>query len=86
MAKDHNDQIVLDKETFLVNHPDYLQKFGMDVLPLLIQVGWFLLICKFSFFFSFSLLFFLSVSSFHRCLILVQVYMFAMDAYLLYTS
>ncbi|KAF7818581.1 E3 ubiquitin-protein ligase UPL4 [Senna tora] len=38
LGKDQNDQLVLDKETFLVNHPDHLQKFGMDVLPLLIQV------------------------------------------------
>lgn len=27
-----------DKESFLKNQPELLQKFGMDVLPLLIQV------------------------------------------------
>ncbi|KAI4349199.1 hypothetical protein L6164_009821 [Bauhinia variegata] len=38
LAQDQNDQLVLDKESFLAHHPDMLQKFGLDVLPLLIQV------------------------------------------------
>ncbi|XP_028775983.1 E3 ubiquitin-protein ligase UPL4 isoform X3 [Neltuma alba] len=38
LDKDQNDQLMLDKESFLVNHPDHLQTFGMDVVPLLIQV------------------------------------------------
>lgn len=29
---------VLDRESFLVNQPDLLRKFGMDILPLIIQV------------------------------------------------
>ncbi|XP_054815351.1 E3 ubiquitin-protein ligase UPL4 isoform X2 [Prosopis cineraria] len=36
--KDQNDQLLQDKESFLVNHPDHLQKFGTDIVPLLIQV------------------------------------------------
>lgn len=28
-----------DKEDFLLNHPDILHKFGVDLLPILIQVG-----------------------------------------------
>ncbi|KAJ4704835.1 E3 ubiquitin-protein ligase UPL4 [Melia azedarach] len=31
-------QLVSDKQSFLVDHPDLLQKFGMDILPMLIQV------------------------------------------------
>lgn len=38
LDKDQNDQLVLEKESYLVNHPDHLQKFEVDVLPLLIQV------------------------------------------------
>ncbi|XP_061351347.1 E3 ubiquitin-protein ligase UPL4 isoform X2 [Gastrolobium bilobum] len=38
LAKDQNDQLVLDKESFLANHPDLLQKLGIDVFPMLIQV------------------------------------------------
>ncbi|KAI4300230.1 hypothetical protein L6164_033628 [Bauhinia variegata] len=38
LAKDQCDQLMLDKESFLAHHPDLLQKFGMNVLPLLIQV------------------------------------------------
>jgi E3 ubiquitin-protein ligase TRIP12 len=38
-ARDPDAQQVSDKESFLVNSPSLLQKFGMDVLPLLIQVG-----------------------------------------------
>ncbi|KAI9086360.1 hypothetical protein K1719_031814 [Acacia pycnantha] len=38
LDKDQNDQLLLDKESFLVNNPDHLQKFAMDVVPLLIQV------------------------------------------------
>jgi len=38
-ARDLDAQQVSDKEAFLVNCPSLLQKFGMDVLPLLIQVG-----------------------------------------------
>lgn len=28
-----------EKEAFLINHPDILHKFGVDLLPILIQVG-----------------------------------------------
>ncbi|KAK7267606.1 hypothetical protein RIF29_20284 [Crotalaria pallida] len=38
IAKDQSDQLVLDKESFLVNHPELLQKLGLDVFPSLIQV------------------------------------------------
>ncbi|KAF5737581.1 hypothetical protein HS088_TW13G00466 [Tripterygium wilfordii] len=31
-------QQLSDKESFLVNHPDLLQKFGVDIFPMLIQV------------------------------------------------
>lgn len=37
-AGDQDDPQLLDKESFLVNQPDLLQKFGMDILPFLIQV------------------------------------------------
>ncbi|XP_050242873.1 E3 ubiquitin-protein ligase UPL4 isoform X2 [Quercus robur] len=37
-ARDLDAQQVSDKEAFLVNCPSLLQKFGMDILPLLIQV------------------------------------------------
>ncbi|KAK7355709.1 hypothetical protein VNO80_14969 [Phaseolus coccineus] len=37
-AKDQNDQLVLDKDSFLDNHPDLLQRLGIDVFPMLIQV------------------------------------------------
>ncbi|XP_068492521.1 E3 ubiquitin-protein ligase UPL4-like [Phaseolus vulgaris] len=38
LAKDENDQLVLDKESFLDNHSDLLQRLGMDVFPMLIKV------------------------------------------------
>ncbi|KAK2455061.1 E3 ubiquitin-protein ligase UPL4 [Trifolium repens] len=38
LEKDQNNQLALDKESFLANHPDLLQKLGMDVFPMLIQV------------------------------------------------
>ncbi|KAL2323294.1 hypothetical protein Fmac_027673 [Flemingia macrophylla] len=37
-AKDHNDQLVADKKSFLDNRSDLLQRLGMDVFPMLIQV------------------------------------------------
>lgn len=38
-ARDQNsDQQVLDKESFLADHPDLLRSFGLDILPMLIQV------------------------------------------------
>ncbi|CAJ1968460.1 unnamed protein product [Sphenostylis stenocarpa] len=37
-TKDQNDQLLLDKESFLESHPDLLQRLGMDVFPMLIQV------------------------------------------------
>ncbi|KAB1223893.1 E3 ubiquitin-protein ligase UPL4 [Morella rubra] len=37
-ARDPDAQQLSDKECFLVNCPGLLQKFGMDILPLLIQV------------------------------------------------
>lgn len=42
-AGDQDDPQLSDKESFLVNQPDLLQKFGMDILPLLIQVLFLLL-------------------------------------------
>lgn len=51
-ARDLDAQQVSDKEAFLVNCPSLLQKFGMDILPLLIQVGfWIFLFNWFLFFF-----------------------------------
>ncbi|KAK7355710.1 hypothetical protein VNO80_14970 [Phaseolus coccineus] len=38
LAKDQNDQLVLDKESFLDNHSNLLQRLGMDVFPMLIKV------------------------------------------------
>ncbi|KAJ9184255.1 hypothetical protein P3X46_004000 [Hevea brasiliensis] len=39
VAKDQDvQQEVSEKESFLVNHPDLLHKFGSDILPMLIQV------------------------------------------------
>ncbi|XVF07968.1 hypothetical protein REPUB_Repub06bG0184900 [Reevesia pubescens] len=37
-AGDQRNQVVLDKESFLADHPDLLQKFGTDILPMLVQV------------------------------------------------
>ncbi|GLT92432.1 hypothetical protein SLE2022_102700 [Rubroshorea leprosula] len=37
-VRDQGNQQMLDKESFLVSHPDLLQKLGMDILPILIQV------------------------------------------------
>ncbi|WJZ93270.1 hypothetical protein VitviT2T_012223 [Vitis vinifera] len=37
-ARDQDVQMVLDKESFLANQPDLLQKFGNDILPILMQV------------------------------------------------
>ncbi|XP_022767412.1 E3 ubiquitin-protein ligase UPL4-like isoform X5 [Durio zibethinus] len=37
-AGDQVNQVVLDKQSFLADHPDLLQKFGMDILPTLVQV------------------------------------------------
>ncbi|CAI8602656.1 unnamed protein product [Vicia faba] len=38
LDKDQSNQLAMDKESFLANHPDLLQKLGMDVFPMLIQV------------------------------------------------
>lgn len=38
-TKDQNDQLVVDKESFLDNHSDLLQRLGIDVFPMLIKVG-----------------------------------------------
>ncbi|PSS23680.1 E3 ubiquitin-protein like [Actinidia chinensis var. chinensis] len=38
IARDLNVPLNSEKEDFLVNQPDFLQKFGMDLLPILIQV------------------------------------------------
>uniref|UniRef100_A0A6N2LAS4 HECT-type E3 ubiquitin transferase n=1 Tax=Salix viminalis TaxID=40686 RepID=A0A6N2LAS4_SALVM len=39
IARDQDvQQLVLDKETFLANHPKLLQKFGLDIISSLIQV------------------------------------------------
>ncbi|XP_017976957.1 PREDICTED: E3 ubiquitin-protein ligase UPL4 isoform X2 [Theobroma cacao] len=35
---DLGNQLLLDKKSFLADHPDLLQKFGMDMLPMLVQV------------------------------------------------
>ncbi|XVE76239.1 hypothetical protein DITRI_Ditri12bG0156800 [Diplodiscus trichospermus] len=37
-ARDEDNQAVLDKESFLADHLDLLQKFGTDILPTLVQV------------------------------------------------
>ncbi|KAK7337028.1 hypothetical protein VNO77_17586 [Canavalia gladiata] len=38
MTKDHNDPLMLEKESILANRPELLQKVGKDVLPQLIQM------------------------------------------------
>ncbi|MCD9641044.1 E3 ubiquitin-protein ligase upl4 [Datura stramonium] len=38
ISREQNIQLAADKEQFLINHPDLLQKFGFDLLPVLIQV------------------------------------------------
>ncbi|XP_058208915.1 E3 ubiquitin-protein ligase UPL4 isoform X2 [Rhododendron vialii] len=38
IARDLNVSINSDKEDFLVNEPNFLQKFGMDLVPILIEV------------------------------------------------
>ncbi|KAI3474020.1 hypothetical protein Pfo_028808 [Paulownia fortunei] len=38
ISAEQDDQQKSDKEAFLLNHPDILQKFGVDLLPILIQV------------------------------------------------
>ncbi|XVF76511.1 hypothetical protein PTKIN_Ptkin13bG0271900 [Pterospermum kingtungense] len=35
---DEDNQVLLDKKSFLADHPDLLQKFGIDILPTLVQV------------------------------------------------
>ncbi|XP_039066065.1 E3 ubiquitin-protein ligase UPL4-like isoform X1 [Hibiscus syriacus] len=35
---DQANQVVLDKESFLADHHDHLQRFGMDLFPMLVQV------------------------------------------------
>ncbi|KAH7513016.1 hypothetical protein FEM48_Zijuj12G0151700 [Ziziphus jujuba var. spinosa] len=37
-AGDQDNQQLLDRESFLVSRPELLHKFGMDILPLIIQV------------------------------------------------
>lgn len=37
-SRDQDAPQLLDRESFLVNRPDLLQKFGMNILPLIIQV------------------------------------------------
>lgn len=36
---DQANQVVLDKESFLADHHDLLQRFGMDLFPMLVQVS-----------------------------------------------
>ncbi|PHU06662.1 E3 ubiquitin-protein ligase UPL4 [Capsicum chinense] len=38
ISREQNVQLAADKEHFLISHPDLLQKFGFDLLPVLIQV------------------------------------------------
>lgn len=38
ISREQNIQLAADKEHFLINHPDLLQKFGFDLFPVLIQV------------------------------------------------
>ncbi|GER28678.1 E3 ubiquitin-protein ligase UPL4 [Striga asiatica] len=38
ITTEHDDQQNSDKEAFLLGHPDVLQRFGIDLLPILIQV------------------------------------------------
>lgn len=39
ITAEEDSQQKTDKEAFLINHPDILHKFGVDLLPILIQVG-----------------------------------------------
>lgn len=38
ISREQNIKLAAEKEDFLMNHPDLLQKFGFDLLPVLIQV------------------------------------------------
>ncbi|KAK4481047.1 hypothetical protein RD792_011916 [Penstemon davidsonii] len=38
ITAEQEDQLKADRETFLLNHPDILEKFGVDLLTILIQV------------------------------------------------
>ena len=39
VGRNHEVQLATEKAAFLVNHPDLVQKFGNDLLPVLIQVS-----------------------------------------------
>lgn len=39
ISQDQDSNINRDKEIFLLNQPDLLEKFSMDLLPVLIKVG-----------------------------------------------
>lgn len=39
ITAEEDGQIKSDKESYLLDHPDILQKFGVELLPTLIQVG-----------------------------------------------
>lgn len=39
ISQDQDSNINRDKEIFLLNQPDLLERFSMDLLPVLIQVG-----------------------------------------------
>lgn len=43
ISRDQDNELASEKEDFLISHPDLLQKFGFDLLPVLIQVV--ILIC-----------------------------------------
>lgn len=38
ISRDQDNELASEKEDFLISHPDLLQKFGFDLLPVLIQV------------------------------------------------
>lgn len=59
-ARDPDAQQLSDKECFLVNCPGLLQKFGMDILPLLIQVVFLVCSSKMMFFLLPSVAFLIS--------------------------
>lgn len=39
VSQDQESDINRDKKIFLLNQPDHLERFSMDLLPVLIQVG-----------------------------------------------
>lgn len=76
-------QLLSDREAFLMERPDIVEKFGIDLLPVLIQVS-FLAHASLTFFLTFPLLnsFYLFMLSSSRCCILVWICIYVTVVYL----